>query len=111
MNRSLERIKVWRSLRKRRSLERWEQIRAAGKKRFVVRTGLTYGLTVVGATDFFNHVFVDATQPSISVVKLIVFVLFGFYIGSDAWSNREAEYQKALGEARATALQDSKTSP
>jgi hypothetical protein len=38
------------------------------------------------------------TQPPISVIKLSVFVLFGFYIGSDAWSNREADYQKALRE-------------
>jgi hypothetical protein len=78
MNSSLQRIKAWRSRRQRRSLERWEQIRAAGKKRFIVRTGLTYGLTVVGATDFFNHVFAGGTQPSISLIKLSVFVLFGF---------------------------------
>ena len=106
----LKKIQPWRLRRQQRSLERWEQIRAEGKKRFVFRTALTYGLTVVGANHFFDHVFGEI-QPSISLVKLIFYVLVGILIGSEAWSNREAKYQKALHEARVKALPESKNSP
>ena len=57
----LKRIQAWRSRRhqrrEQRSLERWEQIRAEGKSRFVVRTALTSGLTVVGATHAYESFF------------------------------------------------------
>ena len=103
MNNSLKKFQAWRSRRQLRSLERWEQIRAEGKARFVVRTALTYGLTVVGLIHVSDQVFLDGAQPSISLFKLIVFVLVGVVGGREGWNAREAKYQKALHEARVQA--------
>ena len=92
-----------RSLRERRSLEQWERIRAEGKARFVRRSALTYGLTLVGVSDVCQHVFDGQPEPFI-LVKLFFYVLVGIFVASYAWSNREAQYQKALGEARAQSI-------
>lgn len=105
---SLKGIQGWRSRRQLRSLQRWERIRAEGKGRFVFRTALGYGLAVVGVTDVLNHLFDGGTEPSISLVKLIFFMLVGIFMGSDAWSSMEAKYQDALRKARVNALPESK---
>jgi len=111
MKRILTIIQGWRHRRERRSLERWEQIRAEGKKRFVVRTALTFGVLMVAWTDVTNVLLFNEIKPAISVVKLIFNVLIGFFIGSSAWKDREAKYQKALRETRARALPDSTKLP
>ena len=111
MKRILTIIQGWRHRRKRRSLERWEQIRAEGKKRFVVRTALTYGVLLVAWTDLVNVLLFAGIKPAISIFKLIFFVLFGYFVGSSTWTEREAKYQKALQETRATALPDSTKLP
>lgn len=104
MNRWIKGILVWRSakrsLRERRSLEKWEQIRAEGKKRFVRRTALAYALTMVGMTDVVQRLFERETESFI-LFNLFFYVLVGFILAPYAWSNREAKYQKALSEARA----------
>jgi len=97
-------IRAWRSRRKLRLLQEWEQTRTKGKGRFVIRTALYYGFAMVGMMDLFDHVFSSGPQPPISLFKLIYWVCAGFLIAGSAWSNREGEYQKALHEARARAL-------
>jgi hypothetical protein len=111
MKRILTIIQAWRQRRERRSLERWEQIRAEGKKRFVVRTALTFGVLMVAWTDVVNVLLFAEIKPAISILKLIFSVLLGFFVGSSAWTDREAKYQKALRETRATALPDSTKLP
>ena len=114
MNSSLQKFKAWRVQRKKRakerSLRKWEQIRADGKRRFVRRTALAYGLTVVGATDVYERLF-HGESESFLPLKLFFFVLVGVFIASEAWTNREAKYQKALHEAGMGVLPESKTSP
>jgi len=102
MNNSLTKFQPWRSRRQLRSLERWEQIRAEGKGRFVFNAALTYGLSVVGVTDVLERFFYS-NQHSISVGKVIYFLLAGIPIGLIGWSSREHKYQKALHEARVPA--------
>ena len=102
MNSTFQRIKVWRSRRQLRSLQKWEQIRAEGKRWFVFRTAVTYGLTVVGMMDAYDYFF-GGEHSSISLLLLIFYLLVGIFIASDAWSNREAKYQNALIEARVKA--------
>jgi len=103
MNNSLRRIQAWRSRREQRSLERWEEIRAEGKARFVFRTSLTFGLTMVGATDFFDRIF-DIDPHTITLGKVVYYVLAGIPIALIGWSNMEAKFQHALHEARVPAL-------
>jgi len=109
----LKRIQAWRSRRhqrrEQRSLERWEQIRANGKARFVIRTVLTYGLVFVGASNAIEHLFYGP-RP-ISLFKVIFYSLFGLGMGSSAWSDMESKYNKALNEARLKALPESNDSP
>ena len=102
MNSTFQRIKAWRSRRQLRSLERWEQIRAEGKARFVFNAALTYGLTMVGLTDVCERIFYSA-QHSISLGSLIYYLLGGIPIGLIGWTSMEADYQKALRETRVQA--------
>jgi hypothetical protein len=109
MNSALQRIRAWRSLRERRALERWEQLRAKGKTRFVIQSALTYGFVIVGATDAIEHLF-DGPQP-ISLFKVIFFALFGVGMGLSMWSDMESKYKDALRKARAKPLPDIQTLP
>lgn len=102
MNTSLQRIKAWRSRRKLRSLQPWEQIRAKGKEWFFFRTALTFSLTVVGATHAFDS-FIDGIQSPISLPKLIFYFVGGIVLGVIGWNEMEFSYQTALNEARAKA--------
>jgi hypothetical protein len=102
MNTSLQRIKAWRSRRKLRSLQQWEQIRAKGKEWFVFRTALTFSLTVVGATHALDS-FIDGIQSPISLSKLIFYLVGGIVAGIIGWNDMEDRYQTALNEARVKA--------
>lgn len=97
MKKWLKRFRAWRARSELRSLERWEQIRAKGKRRFVVNAALTYGFTVVGATHLFENLFYGPYP--ISLARLIYYLLVGIPIGLIGWSSMEAKYQKALREA------------
>ena len=63
-----------------------------------------------GVTDVIQRVFYGEPD-SYLLLKVMGYVFLGLLLGSDAWSDREAEYQIAVREARTTALPDSKTSP
>jgi len=103
MNNPLKKFQVWRSQREQRELERWARVRAQGKVRFVVNAALTFGLTVCGLMDVSDRIF-DAAQHSISLWKVVYYVLAGILVALIGWSNMEAKYQHALHEARLPAL-------
>jgi hypothetical protein len=102
MNTSLKKIQAWRSRRKQRSLERWEQIRAKGKARFVVQSALTLSLTMVGATNVVDHLF-GSDQYPISLSRIIWYLLIGIVTGSAGWDTMEGKYKNALIDARVKA--------
>ena len=96
----LKRIQVWRSRRhhrkEQRSLEWWERQRANGKKRFVIRTALTYGLTMIGVVGVNNHFF-GGSQSDLCLAA-VFWPIAGICMGFDAWAHWERKYQKALNE-------------
>jgi hypothetical protein len=103
MNNLLKKLKAWRSRLQQRSLERWERIRAEGKRRFVFNTSLTYGLTMVGLTDVVDHFFKSAPHW-ISLFSLIYYLLAGIPLAFIGWSSMETKYHKALHAACEPAL-------
>ncbi len=105
----LKRIQVWRSYRhhrkEQRALELWERQRADGKKRFVIRSALTYGLMMVGIVDVSNH-FGGSQSPL--WLAVVFWPVAGIFIGFYEWSYWERKYQKALNEAHLKALAENK---
>ena len=108
MNSALQKIRARRVLRQQRSLQDWEEIRAEGKARFVRRTALTYGLTMVGVTDVIQRGFYGEAEPLL-LLKVIVFVIFGIVGASCNWSTMEAKREDALRKASANALPNNQT--
>lgn len=113
MKGSLKRIQAWRSVRhqrrEQRSLEWWERIRAEGKKRFVWRTGLTYGLSVAGITDVVQRGFYGEADPLL--LKIVFWVVCGIVMGWHTWTAMEAKREDALRKARAKALPNNQSLP
>ena len=70
-------------------------------------SALTFSLTVVGATDVYDHLF-WSTQHSISLFTLIWYLITGIACGFAGWSNMEGKYENALIEARLNAASQSK---
>ena len=104
MNSSLQRVKPVRSrrLKEQRLLQRWEQIRARGKTRFVFETALIWGVTFTGMTDALVHLLTDATH-SITLFMGIGSLFGGILLGWSAWSDMESKYKTARMEARVSA--------
>ncbi len=102
MKKWLNRIQGWRSRKELRSLQWWERERAYGKSRFILRIGLTYGLTVVGVTDISRHVFGEGAHSESLLFKLISYTVTGAVIASFTWSSWETKYKKALVKAQSS---------
>jgi hypothetical protein len=75
MRSALIKFQAWRLDRKKRALHRslqwWERERVKGKTQFVVRTALTYGLSIVGINDVFNNLFNSGSEyPNFCLMAL-----------------------------------------
>lgn len=57
---------------------------------------------MVGAIDVVDHVFGDG-QDSISLFKIIFYLLVGIVCGFDGWNTMEGKYKNALIDARVKA--------
>src|SRR5688572_14727568 len=102
MKTSLKKFHAWRSRRKLRSLERWEQISTKGKARFVFHSALTFSLTMVGVTDVIDNIFGDG-QYSVSLFYIVLYLFTGIVGGVDNWNAMEGTYKNALTDARVAA--------
>ena len=106
MNTSLKKFQAWRFRRKqsseRRTLERWEKIRARGKARFVYGSALAYGLTMAGILDVIDNVFYGGTEYSL-LSNIFVYPIMGIVMGHVTWWDMEGKYKAALIDARAKA--------
>ena len=61
----------------------------------MVQSALTFGLTVTGGMDVFEHLF-GSGHYSISLFPIIWYVSFGLISGFSAWNSMEGKYQNAL---------------
>ena len=102
MNKCLSKIQALRSRRKQRSLQWWERERAKGKTRYILRTGVTVGVMVVAVADILKHLSGSSNSASNLLFTLFWYVGVGFISAFFAWNSWEAEYHKALKEARAS---------
>lgn len=79
----------------------WEQVRAEGKGKFILRSGLfrygvrfglIFGLFQIARLLFFN----SAEEPAISIVATWGFatLCFGAVMGEYKWRQLESDYQK-----------------
>lgn len=90
----------------RRSLERWEKIRALGKTRFVFGSALAYGLTVAGIADVLDSVFYGGSKYSL-LSNTILYSIIAIVLGHVTWWDMEGKYQAALIDARRKATGES----
>jgi hypothetical protein len=102
MNNSPSKLQAWRSRRKLRSLKQWEKIRTKGKARYVIQSAVTWGLSMVGLMDVYEHLF-GSGQSSISLIWIIGYVGMGFIGAFSGWDTMEGKYQNALIDARVNA--------
>jgi hypothetical protein len=73
-------------------------VRAEGKPRFVLETTAAFGLTMVGLTDVVDYLSVGSHSMSLS--KLLIYLVGGFIGGLVSWSSMENKYNKALNKTQ-----------
>ena len=95
MFRLFKNIDAWRFRKQQRSLERWAQVRAKGKARFVFHQAMAWAVLMIVATDFFDHIFEDDLQVSKLRFNIIYYSVSGILLGLVAWSNEEGKYKRA----------------
>ena len=103
MDNPLKKYQAWRSQREQRELERWAEVRADGKVRFVINSSLTLAFTMYGVFDVLDRI-VGGAQHPISLRKIIFYLLIGVPAALIGWTNMEVKYKRALYEARLPAL-------
>src|SRR5215211_6845980 len=104
MNKLLGKIQALHLRRQQRSLQLWEQERTKGKARFVLRTGLTIGVSIVAVTDILEHLFDSAPPHSDLLFRLLWYTGAGLIGGVFAWNRWEEKYERALQQARTASL-------
>ena len=102
---------AWHCRRQQRSLERWEQVRAKGKARFVLHQALTFTVFMSAFRDVSDQIVDGGSQVSNFGVHLISYALAGVFIGFFAWWNREGKYRDALLTRRLQTPFDDRISP
>ena len=102
MTRLFKKLKTWQSQGKLRQLARWEQIRAKGKARFVLRGAVLYSLIMIPARDFSDYLVDGKMQPwSESFwTHAVGSCLTGMAIGLVSWWSMEGRYKNALLDRR-----------
>ena len=93
-------VRAWRLRKKIRYLASWEQERAKGKARFIVRTALIYSLIMTAAQDVLGYGFDAENRLSKFLFNAVFYSLGGVFVGYIAWAAREMDYQNALREIR-----------
>lgn len=88
-------LKAWRIRSQQRSLERWEQVRAKGRVRFVLRQGLIFPVVMIAMQDVAANIFYDGGQISNLWFNLVQYFLIGIFAGYMGWSDREGKYMNA----------------
>lgn len=93
-------VQAWRSERKIKSLASWEQERARGKTRFVIRTAMIYSLLMTAAEDFLNYGLTGESHLARFLFNAIFYSAGGIILGCVAWWDREKRYRNTLREIR-----------
>ena len=104
-------VRAWRAQRKLRSLAAWEQERAKGKPRFVVRMAMKYSLLLTAAQDFLNYGLDGEAHFSRFLYNAIFYFIGGLFVGYVAWWDREKNYQNTLREIRVETIAAGATPP
>ena len=80
-------------------LQRWEIIRAKGPVPFILRTMLTFSLTMIGVFDVMDHVLYGGGRASTILTGGGWYLIGGFIMGISGWTSMEARYKDALTKA------------
>ena len=91
-------LQAWRVLRRQRGLARWEQTRAKGKTRFVIRTTLIWGGTMIvgmSLTEYFRY-----RSFRLLVPIVIYFAIAAPIVSLVLWWSNEGAYVAARLDAR-----------
>lgn len=93
---------AWRLRSKRRSLIRWEEEKAKGKTRFVIRSALIYSLVMTAGVDLMNEILGIhvATRFYEFLFSAIWNLSVGIIVGYVGWWSMERNYQNTLREIR-----------
>src|ERR1043165_426827 len=91
-------LKTIDSLRPRRphfSLERWAQVRAEGRGRFVLRCGLTGMVLLTAFHDVVAHIIYSADKVPSIWGYLGQYFFLGVFLGYMEWHDQENKYRQA----------------
>jgi len=95
-------LSAWRARRRQERLERWEQTRAKGKVRFVIRATLIWGGTMIVGISLANY-FLHRGFSQI-LFTVIYFLVAGPIVALVSWWHNEGEYTAAKIDARMKAM-------
>jgi len=88
-------IQTWRFRSRQRSLERWEQVRAKGKRHFVLRQALTLAVMMTAIRDVVDNLLNGGAQVSSLRFHIVGYFLTGILVGYVAWGHREDKFKNA----------------
>src|SRR5215510_14557204 len=90
----LQTLNAWRLGGYQFTPESWEQIRAKGRGRFVLRKGLTWMIILTAVMDVFTHLIYAGNGFGLWSFTFQGFVT-GVFLGYQEWGENEVNYKKA----------------
>jgi hypothetical protein len=111
MRKLLDKFKTSRIRRRQLSLERWEEQREKGQRRFVLKQALTWAVMMTSIRDVYEQIFAGDGEPSNLWHYFITYSLVGIFVGYTAWSRQEGEYKSARLNRRLQTRFDERIKP
>ena len=96
-------LEAWRVLRRPKGLARWEQTRAQGKARFVIRTTLIWGGTMIVGMSLSEYFLFRSFRQLVPTV--LYFVIAAPIVSLVLWWSSEGAYTAAKIDARMKAIE------
>jgi hypothetical protein len=97
-----KRFQAWRGRRHLERVARWEQTRAKGKTRVVIRTWIIFSASYILFTSLYDYSFSGTNYFSghVQPLKIVSFIVAGLIVGLVEWWVREGEYTAAKIDER-----------
>ena len=93
-----KKYQAWENRRWRKHVQWWERKRSKGRSNFVGWAALTWGGFMILSTSLLEYLD-NSFNPLFLIIKVPIYLIGGYIVGSIGWSSHENRYRAFLREA------------
>lgn len=91
-------------------LQKWEQLRQKGRRRYIWTRGIPSGSIVGALWGLGRYLAVHDTDSRVYAIYLAVWIFGGYLLGRSSWKTNEQKYLQAVADQESTATNQAERS-